>query len=124
MFMSALQPYAVAIIIGVIALQYVFALFCLFKLAYLDITKKQYVLWNLFILLVFFIGCITFLVYYNKVKADKTIPPFEPKPKDEKPDADGGGLNADVAANDAADIADDKSSDDIAEAGGTEKPEE
>lgn len=99
MFISALQPYAVAIIICVIALQYAFALFCLFKLAYLDITKKQYVLWNLFILLVFFVGCIAFLVYYNKVKAEKTIPPFEPKPESDNaaahPVSDGDKLDID-----------------------------
>ncbi|MDE7464082.1 MAG: hypothetical protein K2M48_03540, partial [Clostridiales bacterium] len=64
--MSALEPYAVVIIIVVVALQYAFALFCLLKLAYLDISKREYALWNLLILLVFFIGDIAFLIYYFK----------------------------------------------------------
>lgn len=73
MLICALQTYAVVIIVAVIAAQYAFALFCLLKLAYLDITKKEYVLWNLFVLLVFFIGGIAFLVYYYKVKDAKSI---------------------------------------------------
>ena len=66
MFLSAVQPYIVAIIIAVIVVQYAFALFCLLKLAYLDIDKKYYILWNVFILIVFFIGGAVFLVYYYK----------------------------------------------------------
>ncbi len=66
MFLSALQHYIVAVIIAVIAAQYAFALFCLLKLAYMDVSKKQYVLWNLLILLVFFIGGGVFLWYYYK----------------------------------------------------------
>ena len=66
MFLSAVQPYIVAIIIAVVVVQYAFALFCLLKLAYLDIDKKYYILWNVFILLVFFIGGAVFLVYYYK----------------------------------------------------------
>lgn len=66
MFLSAIQPYIVAIIIAVIVVQYAFALFCLLKLAYLDIDKKYYILWNVFILLAFFIGGAVFLVYYYK----------------------------------------------------------
>ncbi|MCH5162179.1 MAG: hypothetical protein J1G38_01665 [Clostridiales bacterium] len=78
MFLSALEPYVVVILIVIVALQYAFALFCLLKLAYLDITKREYVLWNLFILLVFFIGDIAFLVYYYKKGKEKTIPPYVP----------------------------------------------
>lgn len=59
-------------------MQYAFALFCLFKLAYLDVSKKEYALWNLFILLVFFVGGIAFLIYYFKVKDVKRIPPYNP----------------------------------------------
>ena len=66
MFLSAVQPYIVAIIIAVVVVQYAFALFCLLKLAYLDIDKKYYILWNVFILIVFFIGGGVFLVYYYK----------------------------------------------------------
>lgn len=66
MFLSAVQPYIVAIIIAVVVLQYAFALFCLLKLAYLDIDKKYYIICNVFILLVFFIGGAVFLVYYYK----------------------------------------------------------
>lgn len=75
---STLPTYAVVIIIAVIAVQYGFALFCLLKLAYLDISKKEYVLWNLFILLIFFIGGITFLIYWFKVKDTKRITPYTP----------------------------------------------
>lgn len=72
-----LPTYGVVIIIAVVAVQYAFALFCLLKLAFLDITKKEYVLWNLFILLVFFIGGLAFLIYYNKVKSTKRIQPYK-----------------------------------------------
>lgn len=73
-----LPTYAVITIIAVVLVQYAFALFCLLKLAFLDISKKEYVLWNLFILLVFFIGDIAFLIYWFKVKDKKTIPPYTP----------------------------------------------
>lgn len=79
MFLSALQTPVVVAIIIVVAVQYAFALFCLLKLAYLDISKRDYVLWNLFILLVFFIGGIAFLVYYYKVGKNKRIPPYTPE---------------------------------------------
>lgn len=72
----------VGIIIAIVIVQYGLALFCLLKLAYLDLTKKEYVLWNVFILIVFFIGDIAFLIYYSKVKDTKRIPPYVP---DEKP---------------------------------------
>ena len=81
-----LPTYAVVIIIAVVAVQYAFALFCLLKLAFLDITKREYVLWNLLILLVFFIGGIAFLIYYYKVKDTKRIEPYKPEPpKAEEP---------------------------------------
>ena len=75
----------VGIIIAIVIVQYGLALFCLLKLAYLDLTKKEYVLWNVFILIVFFIGDIAFLIYYGKVKDTKRIPPYVPeeKPTDE-----------------------------------------
>lgn len=99
MLLNAVQPYAVGIIVAVVVVQYAFAIFCLLKLAYLDIPKKQYVLWNLLILLVFFIGGAAFLIYYYKVKDEKTIPPFEPKPddcEDEKAAENAEGENASV----------------------------
>ncbi|MBD5132483.1 MAG: hypothetical protein HDT28_07865 [Clostridiales bacterium] len=65
MFLS-LQTYIVGIIIGVVVLQYAFALFCLMKLAYFDLERYQYILWNLLILIVFFIGGISFLIYCAK----------------------------------------------------------
>lgn len=87
MLISAISTKAViGIIIAIVAVQYGIALFCLLKLAYLDLTKKEYVLWNLFILLVFFIGDIAFLIYYSKVKDTKRIPPYVPSednPSDE-----------------------------------------
>ena len=66
MFLSALQAYVVFIIIAVVLVQYAFAVFCLLKLAYMDISRNRYILWNVFILIVFFIGCAVFLVYYSK----------------------------------------------------------
>ncbi len=82
MFLSAIEPYVVGIIIGIVAVQYGIALFCLLKLAYLDISKREYVLWNLFILLVFFIGDAVFLIYLHKVGKDKKIPPYVPAADD------------------------------------------
>lgn len=76
--LCAIPPYVVAIIISVVAVQYALALFCLLKLAYLDIEKRTYVLWNIFILLVFFVGDITFLIYYYKVGKNKRIPAYVP----------------------------------------------
>lgn len=66
MNLLSVQGYVIGIIIAVVAVQYAFALFCLLKLAYMDFDKKQYILWNLFILIVFFIGGAVFLVYYKK----------------------------------------------------------
>ncbi|MDE7406176.1 MAG: hypothetical protein K2M89_04825 [Clostridiales bacterium] len=66
MFLCALQPYVVFIIIAAVLLQYAFAVFCLLKLAYMDFDKKKYILWNLLILIVFYIGGVVFLVYYSK----------------------------------------------------------
>lgn len=116
MFISAMQTYAVVIIIAAIAVQYAFALFCLLKLAYLDITKKEYVLWNLFILIVFFIGGIAFLVYYSKVKDTKSIKAAD-KVERNAPDEDA----SDSAENDGGNIEND---DEKADAdGATEMPD-
>lgn len=84
MFLSALQTYVTVIIVAVVVLQYAFALFCLLKLAYLDIDKKFYILWNLFILVVFFIGGAVFLVYYYKHPELRV--PKEPAITDENAD--------------------------------------
>ncbi len=75
MFLSSLDAYIVIPVIVVVVAQYAFALFCLMKLAYLDISRKNYVLWNLLILVVFFIGGAAFLIYYSKhpeLKIEKT----------------------------------------------------
>lgn len=72
MFLSLETPILIGLIAAV-AVQYGFAVFCLVKLAYLDITKKQYILWNLFILLVFYIGGIVFLIWYAKTGKTKKI---------------------------------------------------
>ncbi|MCH5165979.1 MAG: hypothetical protein J1G01_06225 [Clostridiales bacterium] len=66
MFLSAVQTYVIAIIVSIVVLQYAFALFCLLKLAYFDISRNEYILWNVFILIVFFIGGGVFLFYYFK----------------------------------------------------------
>lgn len=118
MFICALQTYAVVIIIAVIAVQYAFALFCLLKLAYLDITKKEYVLWNLFILIVFFIGGIAFLVYYSKVKDTKSIKPAATAPEN----TDGTETDARADAGDAVETENVDVSDSVADEG--EEPKE
>lgn len=66
MFLSALQPYVVFILIAAVLIQYGFAVFCLLKLAFMDITKNKYILWNLLILFAFYVGGAVFLVYYYK----------------------------------------------------------
>lgn len=66
MFLSALQPYVVFILIAAVLVQYAFAVFCLLKLAFMDMTKDKYILWNLFILLAVYVGGAVFLVYYYK----------------------------------------------------------
>lgn len=120
MFISAMQTYAVVIIIAAIAVQYAFALFCLLKLAYLDITKKEYVLWNLFILIVFFIGGIAFLVYYSKVKDTKSIKAAD-KVERNAPDE----VASDSAENDGGNIEndDEKADADGTSDGATETPD-
>lgn len=55
------------IIAPIIAAQYVYATVGLIILSKRELPAKQYALWNIFILLVFFIGCTMFLIY-NKVK--------------------------------------------------------
>lgn len=75
LFLSLSTPIVITIV-AIVAVQYAFATFCLLKLAYLDISKREYTLWNLFILLIFFIGGTAFLVYYHKVKDEKRIPPM------------------------------------------------
>lgn len=84
MFLNGLQPHVVGILIAVVVLQYAFAIFCLMKLAYLDVTKKEYVLWNLLILLVFFIGGGAFLIYHHKVKEYRSVKPSESNTYDRK----------------------------------------
>ena len=66
MILSAMQPYVVFIVIAVVMVQYGFAIYCLLKLAYMNLSRNHYILWNLFILIVFFIGGAVFLVYYFK----------------------------------------------------------
>lgn len=99
-----LQTYVVAILIALIVLQYAFALFCLLKLAYFDIERSQFILWNLFILLVFFIGGIAFLVYYykhpeKKIKAatDK-LEPTVAEPTEGETSSGDNGEEIDIAA--------------------------
>lgn len=93
-----LETPAVISIIAVVLVQYALATFCLLKLAFLDISKKEYVLWNLFILLIFFIGDIAFLIYWSKVKDKKRIPPMPPAPEtDVAPETDGGSAPEQIA---------------------------
>lgn len=55
------------LILGPIILaQYLYALFALTLLAKSRLKISQYVIWNLFILLVFFAGSTVFIIYYYK----------------------------------------------------------
>lgn len=54
----------------IIAAQYVLAVIGLIVLSKRDTSTKAYVLWNIFILLVFFLGSIAFLIY-NKARPRK-----------------------------------------------------
>ncbi len=76
MFLSLEFPIVISII-AVIVVQYGFAVFCLVKLAYIDLPRKTYILWNVFILLAFFVGGIVFLIYYARVGKHKKISPYE-----------------------------------------------
>ena len=96
MFLSLEQPIVIALV-TIIALQYTFATLCLMKLARLDLPRKKYVLWNLFILLVFFIGGIVFLVYYFKVRDTLRIPEFVPTEKDDAENANGDAADDDTS---------------------------
>lgn len=77
MLFISIETYLLITLVAIVAVQYAFALLCLVKLAYMDIGKREYVLWNLLILLVFFIGGIIFLVYYYKKGKDRCIKPYE-----------------------------------------------
>lgn len=87
----------VFIIIAVILLQYIFAIFCLLKLAYMDVGKNRFIMWNMLILLLFFIGGAVFLVYYSKhpeLRISKQSPTESSAPTEEQA-GDGG---ADIAS--------------------------
>lgn len=107
MFLSALQPYVVFIIIAVVLVQYGFAIYCLLKLAYMNLSKNHYILWNLFILIVFFIGGAVFLVYYFKHPElrIKSVPPpdttAEQAQSGTAEDASAGPENAEEAPSDS-----------------------
>lgn len=110
MFLSLQKSIEITLIV-LVTVQYALALFCLLKLAYFDVTKREYVLWNLFIMLVFFVGSAVFLIYYY-MHPDKRIgkapeaqrtsnaqdePQKETEDKSadgEQPDADGKEVNA------------------------------
>lgn len=59
------------IVAPLVAAQYILAVVGLIALSRRDIPVKNYVIWNIVILLVFFAGSVVFLVY-NKIR---------PKPK-------------------------------------------
>lgn len=64
------------IVLPLFLVQYMLAIFTLTRLALARLPVKYYVVWNICILLVFFIGSIVFLVYYygkRKPVADRII---------------------------------------------------
>lgn len=81
MFLSGIQQNIIAIVVPIVVLQYAFALFCLLKLAYFDLSRKQYIIWNVIILFAFFIGGAVFLIYYYK-HPDKRVPKTPVLPED------------------------------------------
>ena len=58
---SSKNPYF--IILPIVLTQYVLATFALVRLARARLSTSKYVVWNLFVLIVFFVGSITFLIY-------------------------------------------------------------
>lgn len=76
-FLSALE--IKFLLIPAFILQYMLALFCLYKLVMIKYSNrrfnnKKFWLWNVFILLVFFVGSITFLVCSSPKFKDKFFP--------------------------------------------------
>ena len=120
MFLSAVGTEFIVAFIVIIAVQYAVAVFCLLKLAYLDISKREYVLWNIFILIVFFIGDIAFLVYYYKVGKNKRIPEPTEDVEDEAAEAS----KEHVGEAEAAETEHDDSGAPIEDNDGTETPKE
>lgn len=91
MMISAFQPWILGIVLPIVIVQYAFALFCLLKLAFFEADTKHYVLWNVFILIVFFIGGAVFLVYYYKhpeKHLSKDGEKTEKKDEQEQPDTE------------------------------------
>lgn len=56
------------IILPIVLAQYIYATFALVRLARARLSALSYTLWNLFIVLVFFIGSTAFLIYDAKKK--------------------------------------------------------
>ncbi len=101
MFLSAVESFVIWIVVPIIVVQYAFAVFCLLKLAYFDVSKKEYIGWNLLILIVFFIGGIAFLIYYFK-HPDKRVKPISPQTENK---ADGQSDKPDDGADEIAEEA-------------------
>ena len=78
MLISSVNPWV--IIVPIIAAQYILALVAFVFLSKRAPNTKDFVLWNIFILLVFFVGSITFFIY-NRVR------PLN-KPSGSEPQAD------------------------------------
>lgn len=57
------------VILPLFIVQYALAIFSLTRLAFCNISLKQYIIWNLVCLLVFFVGSIVFLTYFYTHKA-------------------------------------------------------
>lgn len=74
MFISTTVGWQIILpIVICVIVQVPLALFCLYRLARLNIPIWEYLLWNVLIIIVFFIGDAIFLVYYAKVKDKKAV---------------------------------------------------
>ena len=61
-FLFSVRP--LVVLLPLVVAQYVLAIFALTRLAMCRLPAKKYVVWNIAIVLAFFVGSIVFLCYY------------------------------------------------------------
>lgn len=79
-FLSAVNP--IFIVLPIVLAQYIYATFALVCLARARLSALSYALWNVFIVLIFFIGSTAFLIYnaQRKKKQSDTAKAVSEKP--------------------------------------------